>query len=361
MLKFGYLIGLVLFAVPLFAADTTHLEMGLSLYGNAAESKDTQSRIAGTEIEARFEHTFSEALTSRLSGGFQLETGAARARWAEDFRPRQIARLREAQLLFSPLQRLVFTLGAVDQLRWKSPLLLQRQSFPSLVEAFAFQTGSWQFGLEAEQAVANDTSSLQPFGNWAVGMPAFYLERLSAEYAPHDRFSLGGFVSHFAFDNLSGPSAFQAQFNGNSVTGIGPGTLYQFGFQGFETGFALKALVGRLRSEIGGALLTNTLAPENRNTGWRVYAKAAWRVSPSLSLTPEVELFRAESDLAPAFYNDRVFGHGNRRGFGALLTADWSKAQATLRWVHSSVILTNPYQSDLDWVQFQLSTHYDVF
>ncbi len=361
MFKPANFIALALCAAPLFAADTTRLEMGLSLYGNAAESKETQSRIAGTEIEARFEHTFSESLTTRLSGGFQLETGAARARWAEDFRPRQIARLREAQLVFSPFREISVTFGAVDQLRWRSPLLLQRQSFPALVESVGYQWGSWRFGLEAEQAVANDTSSLQPFGNWASGMPAFYLERLTAEYAPHDRFSAAGYVSHFAFDNLSGPSAFQAQFNGNSVTGIGPGTLYQFGFQGFETGVALKALWGSVRTEMGAAFLTNSLAPQNRNAGWRVYTKALWNLSPTFGLTPEMELFRAESDLAPAFYNDRVFGHGNRRGFGALLTAEWTKAQATLRWVHSSVILSNPYQSDLDWVQFSLTTHYDVF
>lgn len=354
-------IATLLCAGPLALADTTHLEMGLSLYGNAAESKETQSRIAGTEIEARFEHTFSETLKTRLSGGFQLETGAARARWAEDFRPRQIARLREAQIVYSPLKALGITFGAVDQLRWRSPLLLQRQSFPALLESVGFQTGPWRFQIEAEQAVANDTSSLQPFGNWASGMPAFYLERLSAEYSPDARFSLGGFVSHFAFDNLSGPSAFQAQFNGNSVTGIGPGTLYQFGFQGFESGFAVKTLLGKVPSEIGGAYLANALAPQNRNAGWRVYTKASWKLSPSFSLTPEMELFRAESDLAPAFYNDRVFGHGNRRGFGALITADWSKAQAVVRWVHSSVLSSNPYQSDLDWVQFSFSTHYDVF
>jgi hypothetical protein len=351
-------------AEPVFSlAAPPHLRMGVSLYGTGAESVESQSRIAGTEIEAFYQRPLSTDWELRLAGGIQLETGAARLRWAEDFRPRQIQRLRQAFVQWSPFEGGRFTLGATDQQEWNAPLLLQRQSFPSLQESYSLRSGAWRLSLQAQQSVPADTSSLQPWGNWPEGMPSFYLERVGLSFSPNEETALSLHVSHFLFENLSSPSAFQAQFLGNTIVGVGPTANYQYGFQGFESGFHARTRWGAFQPEWSVSGLLNSSAPSGKSTAFQTSLKVQWNASPRFHLSPQVEWFRAESDAAPAFYNDRVFGHGNREGFGLTLLALWpaDQIQATARWVHSSVLTSNPYQSDLDWVQLQLSTQYDLF
>lgn len=353
------------FATPVLGAlpGRSQMQMGIAVYGNGTESSDTQSRVAGTEIEARFQHTLTPLLEVRLAGGVQLETGAARLRWAEDFRPKQIQRLKQAHLRWTPLTGLTLMAGAIDQLQWQSPLLLQRQSFPALYESFEHQVASFRFQLEAQQAVPADTSSLQPWGNWPQGMPGFYLERLTIAYTPSDDFRAAFLVSHFLYENLSGPSAYQAQFLGNTVNGMGATAAYAFGFQGFDFGLQTQGRLGKFRPAFSASLLNNSAAPIDKARGWRLATQVEWDGGADFRLVPQLEFFRVASDAAPAFYNDRVFGHGNRQGFGMQIAAKWplSGIQADARWVHSSVLTANPYQSSLDWVQVQLSAQYDIF
>jgi hypothetical protein len=338
------------------------LQMGLALYGMGAESAQNQSRLAGTEIEATLTHSLSPQMQVRVAGGLQLETGASRARFQADFQPRQVQRLREAQLVWSPAQELRLIVGAVDQMRWQSPLLLQRQSFPALVETWDKKWGSFSLSLQAQQAVPADTSSLQPWGNWPSGMPGFYLERLTLGYSPSETLAVALSASHFLFENLSGPTAYQAQFLGNTVQGQDASSTYVYGFSGFEWAARVQGRWGRLHPLAKASLIQNAAAPRDKSIGWRFSGEVGWDASTTLRLTPQFEWFRVDSDTAPAFYNDRAFGHANRAGFGIALAADWqSGLGASLRWVHSNVLASNPYQSGLDWVQLQLSTQYAVF
>jgi hypothetical protein len=342
-------------------ADSS-LNMRLDVYGTGAESVGSQSRIAGTEIEASLAHRLSPDLQVRVAGGVQLEAGAARARWSTDFQPRQIQRLREAVVHWTPLAEIQILAGAVDQTTWESPLLLQRQSFPALVQRLEKKFGSFSFLLHAQQAVPVDTSSLQPWGNWPQGMPGFYMERLGVAFEPSEDFRVALTASHFLYENLSGPNAFQAQFLGNTVSGIDANTRFVYGFTGFEWAGSVSGRTGRLHSSARASLLKNAAAPHDKSTGWRLSGSVGWDLSATLRLSPQFEWFRVDSDTAPAFYTDRIFGHTNRAGFGVALVADWkSGVGASVRWVHSNVLASNPYQSNLDWVQLQLSTQYAVF
>ncbi len=348
-------------AVP-FPADSK-LRLGLSLYGNAAQSTEAESRIAGTEIEASLSHSLFRDLSFQLTGGVQLETGAARSRWAQDFQPRQVQRLREAQVIYSPIPEIKLIAGAIDQQRWQSPLLLQRQSFPGIFQGFEKRFGRFSIALQAEQAIASDTSSLQPWGQWQQGMPGFFIERLGLGYAPSEDLSVSFLGSHYLFQNLQAPSALQSQFFGNTVIGSGPADArYVFPFQGYELGAQIKGRIGSVKPEFQASYMRNSRAPRGRSDGWRMTLQTPWEASPHFKLVPRFEFFRMESDVVPGFYNDRVFGHNNRNGFGASLGAEWpaSGVQAVARWIHSDVIAAHPYQSKLDWVQFQLSTQYDL-
>ncbi len=345
-----------------FPADSK-LRLGLSLYGNAAQSTEAQSRIAGTELEAGLTTRLFEDMTFQLTGGVQIETGAARSRWANDFQPKQVQRLREAQVIYSPIPEMKLVAGAIDQQRWQSPLLLQRQSFPAVYEGFERRFGTFSVALQAEQAIASDTSSLQPWGGWQQGMPGFFLERVGLGYAPSEDLSFSLMGSHYLFQNLPTPNAQQSQFFGNSIVGNGAAdSRYLFPFQGYEVGAGVKGRVGKWKPEFQATFMRNGQAPRGRSDGWRLAAGSGWDSSVHFKFTPRAELFRMESDVVPGFYNDRVFGHNNRKGFGFSVTAEWptSGVQAVARWIRSDVIAAYPFQSKLDWIQFQLSTQYEL-
>lgn len=354
-------IALLSLSLELIAAPAPgSLRLGLSLYGNGTQSLETQSRIAGTELQATYERAFSPSFSARAVASLQMETGSARQRFATDFGPRQVQRLREAKLTWTPSADLGFSLGALDQHAWDSPLLIQRLSFPGISERFERRFGHWSVSVSAQQSVASDTSTAQPFGQWPQGMPAFYLERVALGYENAGS-ALTLQATHFLFENLSNPSAAQAQFQGNTVTGSGATALYAYGFQGFEWAATVKGRVGRFSPLLRSALLTNAAAPLGKSTGWRLAAEMGWETG-ELRLTPQVEFFRVESDAAPAFFRDRVFGHGNRAGFGLALGLDIpaSGIQCLAQWVRSDVLAANAYQSGMDWVRFQMSVDYDL-
>jgi len=360
-----FLSGAVLFPAIAQPAvlPASKLAVELKLYGNSAESTSSHARIVGSEVEARFEDQLAPQLLLQLAGGIQIETGATQSRWEAEFRPRSVQRLRQAQIAWSPHPVITLTAGAVDQDRLESPLLLQRQTFPALHESLQLPAGSLTFGLSAQQSVANDTSSIQPWSSGGQGLPAFYIERVSLAYEPNDALRLAFHGSHFSFQNLGGPNVFASQFMGNTISGADAAdALYVYGYQGFEAGAVARFRLGQFTPELRATWLQNMAAPAGRSQGWKFTAGVEYQPSIHFKLIPQGELFHMESDAAPAFYNDRVFGHNNRNGFGARLTALWPKQgmEVFARWVHSSVIQAHPFQSDLDWLQLQFSAQYDV-
>ena len=360
----GILISLAaLFVVAAEAVTSPRLSVGLNLYGNTAESTASHARIVGTEVEARFEDQLSPHFHLKVAGGMQIEAGATQARWAEEFRPRNVQRLRQATLTWQPDALFKIVVGAADQDKLASPLLLQRQAFPAIQEAFDIPLGPWRLEIFGQQAVANDTSSLQPWASGAQGLPAFYLERIGITWKPSETFSWNAYGSHFAFQHLGGPNVFASQFMGNSIEGTdATNAVYRYHFQGLEAGTVITARWGRFSPELRASVLRNTAAPRGRSEGWRLAASVDYQANEHFRLLPSLELFRMESDAAPAFYNERVFGHNNRNGFGLRVSALWPKDGLELqgRWVHSGVIDAHPFQSDLDWVQVQFSAQYDV-
>ncbi|MBY0371794.1 hypothetical protein K2X33_14010 [bacterium] len=353
------------FAGNLLAAPESNskLVVGLKIYGSSAESEAAHSRVAGTEVEAAFQDALLPNVQLNLAGGVQIETGATQSRWAQEFQPRNVQRLREAVLQWKPFSVLALTLGASDQDRLGSPLLLQRQTFPGAQESVTIPMGHWTLTAFAQQSVANDTSSLQPWASGTQGLPAFYLERVGVAYSPSPELKASVQASHFAFHNLSGPNVWNAQYMGNTIQGKDAASaVFQYGYHGIDVGTSIKARLGRFSPELKATWLQNLGAPSGRSQGWRVTAGMDYEANSSFRFSPQMELFRMESDAAPAFYNDRVFGHNNRNGFGARLTAFWPQEGVEIfaRWVHAGVIEAHPFQSGLDWVQVQLSAQYDV-
>jgi hypothetical protein len=340
------------------------LTLGLDLYGNGWESPVTQSRIAGTEIRAEFARVLADDFTAQVGSSIIVEAGAARSRFTDEFRPRQGIRLREASLAWSPSDVVVLQAGALDQDRWDAPLLLRRQSFPGAYERLAWTLGAYTVAFEATQAMVNDTSTLQRWGNWAAGLPSFFFERVSAQWKRSERTRVAVHASHYAFKDLSHRQAYDAQFLGNSVLGFGPETAtFRYGFQGFELGFRASAeVLSGVSPFLRGDVLWNGSAPEGRGVGWSVSAGLDWERGDRWRLRPSLELFRVESDVSPALFNTRNFGHTNRQGWAASLGIALPKSglRGELQWVRSDVIAATPLQTGATWVGIQLSLDYDA-
>lgn len=340
------------------------LVLGLDLYGNGWESTVTQSRIAGAEVRGDYQRALGEGFSVALGASLIAEAGVARSRFTDEFRPRQGIRLREASFGWNGWEPLTFRFGALDQDRWDSPLLLRRQSFPGALERFAWTFGEVTVALAATQAIVNDTSTLQRWGNWASGLPTFFLERVSAEWKKSPRTRASVHASHFAFKDLSHQQAFDAQFLGNSVVGVGPETSsFRYGFQGFELGAEASAeILTGLSPFIRGDLLWNNGAVSGRGTGWSVSLGALYERGDRFRLRPSFEFFRVESDAAPALFNTRSFGHANRQGWAASLGLELPKSgiRGQLQWVNADVIAATPLQTGATWVGFQLSMDYDA-
>ncbi len=364
---FGIVLGLVTLGVTSLGSpippEPKELRLGISLYGYGVQSEQTQSRVTGTEVEAFYERALAPELKLQLIGGAQAEVGVSRARWQGDFQPRQTFKLRQALLNWQPSASLSFQLGVLDQSLWGNPLLIQRQSFPGLLSRYDLNWGAWSLELSAQQAFASDVSALQPWGDWREAMPAFFYERLQITYAPSGSFLFRAHVAHFLFDSLSNPSALQSQFLGNTVNGIGPTAAYATGFQGWESGLGIQNQSGRFFTSVDASQILNGAAHQDKSTGWRFSGRMGWVFSESFRADSEVEGFQVAADAAPAFYNDRTFGHNNRKGYGISIGAQWPKEglEAKARWIQSNPISPNPYQSRLDWVQLQMSAQYGLF
>ena len=348
----------------LSAAPSKGLKLGFELYGNGWESSVTQSRIAGAEITGEISRPLGEAFTANLGLGLVLEAGMARSRFTDEFRPRQGVRLREASISWKPWEPVTVVAGALDQDRWDAPLLLRRQSYPSAYERFALPFGKFTVAFAAMQSVVTDTSTLQPWGNWSQSLPSFFLERISVEWKHSARTLISVHGSHFAFKDLSHQHAYDAQFLGNSVVGVGPeNTNFRYGFQGFEMGAeASVELMTGLSPFIRGDVIWNTTAANGRGLGWSAKAGVLWAQGDRLRFRPSFELFRVESDASPALFSSRVFGHSNRQGWAASLGVELPKSglRGQVQWVSSDVIAATPLQAGATWLGFQLSMDYDA-
>ncbi len=360
-------------ALPLLAASGVegaqppHLQVGIALFGNGVQSLQTRSRIAGSEIEARFDRVLAPSLRTRLAAGALLEVGATDSRFQSDFLPRRVLRLRQAELEWAPFEILSLTLGALDQQRLESPLLIERQTFPGFRQELSGTVARVEWSLSAQQSIAADTSSTALLHPWNTSgtsqLPTFYLERAALGFSPNPHFGLKAHGSHFRFADLSTPSALQSAFMGNTIIGqVAANARYAYMFEGWEWGLGVWAQTGKLRPQLKFQAIANTGAPAEQSSGWRATLELAWQATPQVVITPSLNRFRMESDAAPAFYSDRTFGHSNRNGFGLGLNVALPKEKIAFEgsWVDARVLAPNGRQSDLQWLALQVSTNHDV-
>lgn len=337
------------------AVVTSSLFLEGGFQGTAVESINQQARTTGVVAELDWEATVGTMFSTHIRGGALLETGAHRTRFNDEFAPRQGLRLREAALRFNPIRSLTVSVGAIDQNRWENRLLLQDQSFPSLMQEAVFESGDWTLALSAQQAFVADSSLVQPWGEWQQGPAQFFMERVAVTWGKQPREHASLHISHFTFADLSSALADRSRYLGNRIEGLGPiASRFASAFSGVEAGLSARIPLGRFTPHATFDGVTNTLAAEN---DLALRAEVGVGIGfADFDVQPYAEWFAIQENAVPAVFNDRALGHTNRSGYGAgaRFTLPKEGIEATLRWTHAPRITPRFEQSDLDYVSARL-------
>lgn len=320
----------------------------ISLYGKGIEENSQSGRIAGSRLEGSLTHTFNPSLSVKLRAELKIETGFAQTTFSDEFTPKQTPRLVDAHLNWAPASFFATKVGALDQGHVDSPLLFLDQTFPGALEIFQLPLGPLAIKLEAEQAIPTSVST-NVNAKPATHTPFFFWSRLSLTHSQKENPWVGNLgIGYFNFQNLNDGVASKGRVWGNSVEGLGAQqATFIYAFEGVEYGGEIKWLGDTLQPSLRLGWLANMRAPLAASQGFYVKFKTDILLDSDFSLSPRIELFRLESDAAPAFYTNKDFGHTNRRGYAMGFDFNLKKENILLaiNWIASEPITNTAYQS----------------
>lgn len=220
-----------------------------------------------------------------------------------EYEPEETIDLDQAGVIYKISENLEVEFGALSQGIYHSPLLVSEIPFAAFKQNF-IKDGIF---VSLQQAIPSNNYLAKRVGTIETGTPFFRLETLGYKYGNKNIFHLQ--ISHFSYRDLSHNIAEKSQVFGNSVTGVGSGTKFLYGFDGYNITVNSSFVVSKLQLNLGGQLLYNDKAPEKRNRGALIVLGLKGK-----EYGVEVENFHNESDSSPSFYNSKVYGHNNMKG-----------------------------------------------
>jgi hypothetical protein len=245
-----------------------------------------------------------------------------------------------------------------------SPLLFSEQAFPGALERVLLGTKEFNVELKAQQAVPTSTT-LSTKSVDAEQTPTFMTEGVTARAKLMERVGFSVFGLHYAFHNLPSSVAQESELYGNTVTEItAKQNKFTYEFDGFSYGAGTKVLLTReIAWTLDGQILTNSKAPDSFNQGQLASSGFEIGLPGDIDLKPKGEVFFAESDVTPGFYNGSDLGHNNRSGWAADLSATFKKAGFLIggRFVQSDLINQSLVQSRQSFIMLRFETLYALF
>jgi hypothetical protein len=332
------------------------------LGGESFANEKDQAQTVGVGLEGDLKLSPLKQIEVRARAAARLQSGYAQTRFGDNT-PTSGLNLKEAYIQFKPVSFLSLQGGALDQGQLKSPLLVSSRAFPGVAEAISIGDQALGAELRAQQTVPTSTT-LSTRAVDTEPTPSFTSETLSLKARPLDNFSLKAFGTHYAFRSLPSTVATDSDLLGNTVTEVGPNSSrFRFEFDGYLVGGEAKARLTRgLVAGIDGQMLRNMQAPETYRNAQMAGAELQIGLPGDIDLKPRGEIFFAESDVAPAFYNSSELGHTNRQGWAAdvSMTFKQEKFRLSARYVNSDMINSNLIQSRQAFVLIKFETLYDV-
>lgn len=333
--------------------------VGLSALGLKGDKQSAQVSAAFAEFWGLYKS--ASWLSFRVRAGAQFEVGGHEALFTDEFAPENTLYLEEgyAQATWGETWRASLKLGAVNQRSSGNPFLVTDVAFPAAVQSLAWTEGRWAVELSAQQALANHYQRSARLGSVKEGTPQFWQEKLQVQWENH-RNQVKVHAGHFTFKNLSSDVAYQSQFMGNTVFAESPENAgFAYGFGGAFAGAEWKGLATRAQSlGLKANYLFNDRAADGSNTAVSLGGEYEYRLSESqTSWGLNVLGFENESDASVGYYNSKIYGHNNRRGWSVSLSGHFrrSKLKAELGLVQSAVLEDNAlYQDDQNLIFFKL-------
>jgi hypothetical protein len=253
--------------------------------------------------------------------------------------------------------------GAIDQSYLNSPLLVSPQPFPGVNESFAFGTDELRFTLSSEQTIPT-SSTLTTKSVDSEPTPSFLATTAGLQIKPIESVTGKIYATHFAYNKLPSQIALDSQVFGNTVEELGPNTSqFKYGFNGLLGGGEIQVEVApRLSWMLSGQVLKNFSAPETDRNAQLVRTGLSIGLPHQIDFKPSAEVFFAESDSSPAYYNSSEFGHNNRQGWATDVELYFNKEKFKVlgRYVDADLINTNLLQSRQKYILIKFETTYEL-
>jgi hypothetical protein len=348
-----------------FAIGETKAQWKAVLYGRSTDDTFSSSKTVGVAAVLKVQSQLADDLEARFVGIMLLETGSASSLFTNEFEPHSRFNLQEASLRWHIWQPFSFLAGAIDQRHQGSPLVVDGGTFPAAMLAADFGSGGWIFHGDAQAAIP--TSRTLSVRSSAGKEPTPTLFTQKAVVGWEDKaFGFKGLyrVTHFQYGNFTSGITQDSRFYGNTVVGVGLASRFLYKFEGIETGPDFVIPLGPSFSwRLGASFAKNFKGPVGDDEGRYAYTSLLFK-APTFTLTPGLEYFRAETDVAPAFYNSPGFGHNNRQGYGASLRAGLlnSGLELEVKARRSKLIEPRAFQKDrFDYIELTLEIPYADF
>jgi hypothetical protein len=339
------------------------LSVDLEQYGKNLSSENRQLSIWGALGSWKLNYAPTKYLTEELNISTQVETGSYRSRYTDSGKPYSGLDVAEAKINFLPNDYLKLSIGAQSLGRLSAPMIFATNytssSFAALTEELSIPISNWKWSLFTWQTVPRANSS--DLGLISLGpRDSFLLIGGSSLNADGDLFKMNMSYFYFYYSHLFNSVAYESQFDGNSVSGIGTNTTsFIYDYQGHHASFDWEINpIGDVSFKQKLSYLFNEKAPNTYNSGlmldntFKVYD---WFFTGSV--------FKIRRDAAVAYYNSSGIGHTNREGFkveiATMVPAIGGKM--SIDYCKRNTIEKNIYQSDEQRVSFTWSQNFNLF
>jgi hypothetical protein len=343
---------------------TTFIKWKLSLGGESFANDKEQAQTTGFGLVGDLRQILLPGLEIKVRAKMDLESGYAQSQFGDNT-PQSGIRLDEAYVQYKPFGTVILQAGAINQEHLNAPLLVDSQPFPGALEKFTVGTHSYMAEFKAEQTIPTSTTlSTQAVSSEAS--PTFTTETLTLQAKPLDKvLLLKVFATHYAFTGLPSAVALQSETYGNTVVETGPNTsAFAYSFDGFLAGGEARwQITDHFAWRIDGYAIQNMQVPTSYGQAQDASTSVDIGLPRAITLTPKGEVFFIDSDAVPGFYNNSSYGHTNREGWAADLSAkfDEAKFKVGLRYVDSEVINSNLLQSRQQFMMLRFETYHDLF
>ena len=296
-------------------------------------------------------------------GSVSMAAGQAQSRFG-DHVPQTGLLLREALFNFRPVRGLSLSAGAVDQGYLESPMLVSERPFPGAIARWRIGDDDFSGELRAQQTVPTSVTMTTKTGLGET-TPTFTAGGMAVQGRISEVFEVRANGSYFSFQGLPSKVAVDGSVHGNTVQELGPNTSrFAYDYRGWTAGASarIRAMEG-LAFAAGTQLLQNTEAPDGFGNGQSIFAETEIGVPGDIVFKPRGEMFFAESDTSPAFYNSAELGHNNRKGFAADLDVAFRKERFRVggRYVDAGLIDSDLHQGHWRYWMLRFETMYEAF